>query len=320
MDHMLDSMKTSRGLSSMAFYVFILLIVCVIVFIGVAAFILSRNVSLESIRAQYPGLASTRVLYVITGVVVVFILFMLVNSQYEIYFQKKPKMGIDRPLPPSTTFWQPGTTASPQDPYNLTVTSEEFIMSTPETYSLGVEIIVADTRSNDKFGPYRHIFHRGSADLKAFVDRNSPGSAPKGRGDLLDGLPTQMNPGVFLDQFSNDLMIFVDTDPVGLGQQSFRESIRIPDIPLKRGFHLHLTVHDRLLEVYINCRLAATKLLKGNPKGVLNEWYGRVGFSRAAAMVQNLRLWDSNLYAIETRNMCPPIVVKKNIAPSSCGI
>lgn len=319
MDQLLDSMKTSRGLSSTAFYIFILLIIFLIAAVVIFIYILSRNTTLESIRASYPELLSARVLYIITGIVVVFIIFMLVNSQYEIYFQKKQTIGIDRPLPPSTKFWIPGSTANPQDPHNLTVTSEEFIMSTPEVYSLGVEIIVADTRSNDKYGPYRHLFHRGSADLKAFTNVSSPGSAPKGMGDLRDGLPSQMNPGVFLDQFSNDLMIFVDTDPIKFGLQSYRESIRIPDIPLKRGFHLHLTIHDRLIEVYINCRLAATKLLKGNPKGVLNDWYGRVGFSRAAAIVQNLTLWDNNLYAIETRNMCPPIVIAKNIAPTACS-
>jgi hypothetical protein len=319
MDQLLDSMRTSRGLTSMAFYVLVLVIVFFIVFAIGLIYLFSRNITLESVRAKYADLATARILYVITGLVVFFILFMLVNSQYEVYFQKRPKVGIDRPLPPSTTFWKPGTTANPQDPYNLSVKSGEFIMSTPETYSLGIEIIVGDTRSNDKYGPYRHMFHRGSADLKAFINTSSPGSAPKGMGDLLDGLPTQMNPGVFLDQFSNDLMIFVDTDPVGLGEQSYRESIRVPDVPLKRGFYLHLTVHDRLVEVYINCRLAATKLLKGNPKGVLNDWYGRVGFSRAAAIVQNLTLWDSSLYAIETRNMCPPIVVAKNIAPTSCS-
>ena len=86
MDQLLDSMKTSRGLSSTAFYIFILLIIFLIAAVVIFIYILSRNTTLESIRASYPELLSARVLYIITGIVVVFIIFMLVNSQYEIYF------------------------------------------------------------------------------------------------------------------------------------------------------------------------------------------------------------------------------------------
>jgi hypothetical protein len=245
---------------------------------------------------------------------------MLINSKYEVYFQKKQTVGINRPIPPSSIFWKPGSSPNPEDPYKLTLATKEFPMTTPEIYSVGIEIIVGDTRTSDKLGPYRHIIHRGSSELMSFTEANSPGSAPKGLGDLNDGLPRQMNPGVFLDQFTNDLIVFIDTDPNKKGSQSFRESIRIQDIPLKKGFHLHLTIHDRLLEVYVNCRLAATKLLQGNPKGVPNDWYGRVGFSRAAAIIQNLRLWDNSLYALELRNMCPAIdLTKRKIAPTSCS-
>jgi len=244
---------------------------------------------------------------------------MLFNSQYEVYFQKKNTNGIDRTLPPHTTFWTPATTPNPQDPTNLLLTSDDFPMTGPETYSMSLELLITDTRTTDKFGPYRHLVHRGTSDLQSFIP-NSPGSHPKGAGDLNDGLPSQMNPGIFVDQFSNDLLIFVDTDPVGVGGQAYRESVRISDAPLNKPFYIHLTVHDRLLEVYMNCRLAATKLLHGNPRAVPNDWFGRVGFARARAIVQNMTLWDSNLYAIEIRNMCPGINFAKNLAPTSAPV
>ena len=178
--------------------------------------------------------------------------------------------------------------------------------------------MVTDTRTIDKFGPYRHLVHRGTDDLSKFIP-NTPGSDRKGAGGLNDGLPTQMNPGIFVDQFSNDLIIFVDTDPIQDGAQAYRESVRIPDIPLNKGFYIHLTIHDRLLEVYLNCRLAATKLLHGTPRAVPNDWFGRTGFSRARAIIQNMSLWDSNLYAIELRNKCPGFVLHKELAPTSGG-
>ena len=247
---------------------------------------------------------------------------MLFNSQFEIYFQKRQTSGIDRPLPVSKIFWTPAKTPNPQDPTDLLLVSDDFPMTGPETYSMGLEVLITDTRTSDKFGPYRHLAHRGTDDLKRFIP-NSPGSQPKGAGALNDGLPSQMNPGIFIDQFSNDLLIFVDTDPIGLGNETYRESVRIPDSPLNKAFYIHLTVHDRLLEVYINCRLAATKLLHGIPRAVPNEWFGRVGFARSRAIVQNMRLWDSNLYAIEIRNMCPGIKLSKQLAPTSapiCGL
>ena len=194
-------------------------------------------------------------------------------------------------------------------------------MTTPETYAVSIELMISDTRTSDKSGPYRHLLHRGTDDLKKFIP-NTPGAHSKGAGDLNDGLPSQMNPGLFVDQFSNDLIIFVDTDPIAgePGSQAYRESVRIADVPLNRAFNVHITVHDRLLEVYMNCRLAATKLLHGTARGVPNEWLGRVGFARARAVIQNLKLWDNNLWAIELRNMCPKITMPENVAPSTaCG-
>lgn len=320
MSQLLDSMKAAKGISSLSYYLIIVIGIMFLLVLGVFIYMASRHVTLESVRAAYPNLTSTRVLYALTACVILFIIFMLINSKYELYFQKRTTIGVDRAIPTSLTFWKPGTSPNPEDPYKLMLTSSEFPMSSPEIYTVGVEIIVGDTRTNDKMGPYRHIIHRGTNELMNFTDPNSAGSAPKGMGDLADGLPRQMNPGIFLDKFTNDLIIFIDTDPIGKGSNSYRESIRIPDIPLKKGFHLHLVVHDRLIEVYINCRLVSTKLLNGNPKGVPNSWYGRIGFSRAAAIIQNLTLWDSSLYAIELRNKCPVIdISKRKIAPTSCS-
>jgi len=309
-------MKISRGQGAAAFYGFMFIAIFFVISLGLTIYYYARSITIASLQATYPNIPLTMILYVIAALVVCMILLMLFNSQFEVYFQKRKSIGIDRPLPMHKLFWTPATTANPQDPHNLLVTSNEFSMATPETYSMGIELMISDTRTTDKFGPYRHLVHRGTDDLKKFT--NDPGQ--KGAGDLNDGLPSQMNPGLFVDQFSNDLIIFVDTDPVGGDNQSYRESVRISDAPLNRAFYVHITVHDRLLEVYINCRLAATKLLHGTPRGVPNEWFGRIGFSRARAVIQNLKLWDDKLWAIEVRNMCTGFVLPLNMAPTGgCG-
>ncbi len=160
---------------------------------------------------------------------------------------------------------------------------------------------------------------KGFFKADSVIAKGKPDVPGTGQGGLADGLPTQMNPGIFLDKFTNDLIVFVDTDPAKQGDTGFRESVRISDIPLKKPFYVHVSVHDQILEVYVNCRLAATKLLQGSPRAVPNDWYGRIGFARAAALIQNLRLWDIDLYAFEVLKLCPPIVVLPNTAPSSCS-
>jgi len=297
---------------------FIILIVVFTIFLGITAWTFLKDVTLQSVEASYPSLPVTRILYGITAVIVLWILFILFNSQYDIYFQRKQPSGLDRPKPIEKTFWTPASSANPQDPHNLTLLSDDFPMSGPETYSVGIELMIVDSRTVDQFGPYRHLVHRGTDDLSKFAP-NTPGSDRKGSGGLNDGLPTQMNPGLFVDQFSNDLIIFVDTDPIQGDGQAYRESVRIPDAPLNKPFYVHITVHDRLLEVYMNCRLAATKLLHGTPRAVPNDWFGRTGFSRAKGIIQNMSLWDSNLYAIELRNMCPGFQLSSMLAPSGGG-
>jgi len=321
MNRLLDSFKISRAQSSTAFYGFVVILAVFVVAVIFAIYLFLQSAAFKGIESTYGKQTLNTALYIISGAIVFMILLMLFNSQFEVYFQKRKSLGIDRPLPVHTVFWRPGEIKNPQDPHNLIVNNDQFKMNTPETYALAIEVMISDTRTSDKTGPYRHLLHRGTDDLKSFLP-NSPGSHPKGLGGLNDGLPSQMNPGIFIDQFSNDLIIFVDTDPAGeeISAQAYRESVRISDLPLNTPFSIHVTVSDRLLEVYINCKLAATKLLHGTPRGVQNEWFGRIGFARARAVIQNLKLWNDKLWAIEVRKLCTPVSIASNMAPTSAPV
>jgi len=315
MESLLHSFKDARGQSTIAHYLVLAVSALFLAGFLVIGFLYIKVGSLQAIQQALPNIPFQSILYVIAGLVVAMILLMLFNSQYEVYFQARPSSTITRKVVPPKIFWTPASVENPQDPTGLSVLSADFPMTRPDTYSMGIELYVGASRSNDKLGPYRHILHRGSADLSLFKP-NSPGSAPKGRGDLNDGLPSQMNPGLFLDQYTNDLVVYIDTDPHD-GDQANRESVRIPDLPLKKAFYVHLSVHDNILEIYINCRLAITKILNGAARGVPNDWYGRVGFARAAVIPQNLKLWDTDLSAMEIRNSCPPIATAAILAPSA---
>jgi hypothetical protein len=316
MDRLIDSLKVSRSSSSWAFYIFVFILSCSIIAATTTTYLFFRGVSIQQVQSRFPTLPINTILYVLAGTVVAVILLTLLGANFEFSVQRK-NGGINRSMPPSQIFWKSGT--PPQDPVNLMLNSDEFPMRTADIYTMGIDISIYDTRSNDKQGPFRHIVHRGTDDLTKFVV-DSPGSVPKGRGHLNDGLPTQMNPGVFVDNFTNDIIVFIDTDPVTKGEAGFRESVRISDVPLKKPFQLHVTTHDQILEVYVNCRLAATKLLHGKPRAVPNDWYGRTGFARATAYIQNLTLWDSELYAFEIQKVCTPIIIPPNVAPTSCRV
>jgi hypothetical protein len=316
MDRLLRSMKDSANQASAAYYIYIVTVVLFTVLAAILVFLYIKLGSIQAIQQAFPNIPFQRVLYLIAGLVILMIVLMLFNSQYEVYFQKRQTDGVySRTLPSSKMFWSPASTPNPQDPMGLKITSSEFPMTSSDTYTMGIVLYVGDSRSTDKTGPYRHILHRGTDDLIKFV-RDSPGSVPRGRGDLNDGLPHQMNPGLFLDPYTNDLLIYIDTDPY-IGGQANRESLRISDLPLKKPFHVHVVVQSNMVEVYINCRLAVSKILNGMPRAVPNDWYGRIGFARAAVVPQDLTLWDTDLHALEIRKQCKAIEMPTLVAPTA---
>ena len=314
MDRLLDSLKLAKSQSKLAFYILIVVLIVFSIVGSYWAYLFIRQFSFAQLQAQFPGIPVDKIVYTLTGLIVLTILVMLFNSQFKMNIERNTSI-LDRSLPPYTTFWAAGSLQNPKDPFNLRVTSDEFPMSKADVYAFSIEVLISNTRSDDPRGPYRHILHRGTSEIVSYVP-GSPGSAPKGQGDLNDGLPKEMNPGIFIDQFTNDLVIFVDSDPIDGSDQAHRESLRITDIPIKRPFYLHFSVHDQIVEVFVNCRLAASLLLRGTPRAVPNDWFGRVGFARSSAIIQNLKLWDIDLFAFEIMKLCPPINMPKDAAPN----
>lgn len=175
-----------------------------------------------------------------------------------------------------------------------------------DSFTMLIDVVLLDSRNyKTTEGPYRQIIHRGSADL-AKADDAIAGFLANVINQPLPpfGLPKRMNPGVFLDPNTNDLLVFVDS---ALGSQTFRESVRIADMPLDTPFRIGIVLSNRVLEVYINCRLEVTKVLSGIPKRVEHEWYGLAGSAAAQAQVQNLYIWNRPLTAVDMRPLCPAI-------------
>jgi len=192
-------------------------------------------------------------------------------------------------IPKSTTVywkskrvWPPSGTTT-----NLTAYPSQFGTLQDISYSFNMDLVLKETRTNATNGIHRHIFHRGSDEYASATPANV--------------LPRRMNPGVFLDPLTNDLLIFVDT--LG-GSTGYRESLRIADLPLGAPFRLGLALNNRVLDVYIDCRLEETKLLKGTPRTVENRLYGVAGPSSAPVQLQNVYCWDTPLPANDFTALC----------------
>lgn len=251
--------------------------------------------SLPSIKL--PG----NIILYILGLLILFIIVnMLMNKNISFDFLKNLLPAKYRATIDSALYFKPG-------PQFTNLKAEGNSDVSDNLFSINVDCILYDSRSySTTDGPYRHILHRGSAELEATTVGGivTTGCSRILRNDNLPlyGLPKRMNPGIFLDRNTNDVILFVDTES---GIDVFRESVRIPDIPLNKPFRLGVIVHNQVLEVYLNCRLEVTRILAGAPKRVENIWYGLSGSAAAQAQIQNLYVWKRAISAEDIRPLCP---------------
>jgi hypothetical protein len=116
-----------------------------------------------------------------------------------------------------------------------------------------------------------------------------------------------MNPGIFLDNSTNDIHVFVHTLAVEGGQNVILlESMTITDVPLGTPITVGVVCNGQALEVYLNCRLYSTQLLKGVPylPKADNQWFGRYGIAPMSGLIQNLQLWDASIGSSDYMAMC----------------
>jgi hypothetical protein len=259
------------------------------------------NYPTRNLGAGGSGFSGTTLVYILLGALVVFAVgLMLLNKPIDFSWMdprpKHMKVTSDAYL---------GWKLSPFFT-NLTVKGSEVPGFLPDEYSTSLDVVLKETRVyKGSDGPWRQIFHRGSDELAATTLQGalkaSCGTAG-GNGPLPPfGLPKRMNPGVFLDPNVNDLIIFIDTER---GGDLYRESVRIKDIPMDMPFRIGLVMKGKVLEVYLNCRLEVSKILKGTPRSVENNWYGLSGSAAAQAQIQNLYIWKRALPADQIGSVC----------------
>jgi hypothetical protein len=116
-----------------------------------------------------------------------------------------------------------------------------------------------------------------------------------------------MNPGLFLDKYKNDLHVFVHTRGQNNGKEVlWLESTTVEDLPLNTPLSVGVVSNGKNVEVYVNCQLYSTLLLKGTPylPTSANQWFGKYCAFPMFGIVKNLQLWDTALNADDYRAMC----------------
>lgn len=199
---------------------------------------------------------------------------------------------------------------------NLIVIPDDSPTKLPDQYTMSVQMVIADSRTPDP-GRFRHVVHRGTNPCGLTATKSgSTGHAGIKASDIpptgdpsysTSGLPPIMNPGLMLDNYKNDLHIFVHTRGYeGNEYVLWLESMTVEDLPLNTPITVGVVCNGQTLEVYVNCRLYGTMLLRGKPylPAADNMWFGRYCAYPFAGLVKNLQLWGSALSTSDYTAMC----------------
>lgn len=274
----------------------------------------SSGFSIDSARLPASDTIVTGARYTIyiLAIVVVVVVVLLIADNYYPFLPINPISGPSSQARNVKRFWSSADASTE----NLVVPASESPTLRADTYTVSVQLAIGDSRT-PSLGKFRHILHRGSNPCALTATTAGPtGHAGIHISDLPkitetpytdQGLPAIMNPGLFLDNYKNDMHVFIHTRGTESGGEVlWLESMTVEDLPLNTPISVGIVCNGKNLEVYLNCKLYSTMLLKGQPylPVVSNQWFGRYCASPMYGVVKNLQLWDTALGSSDYAQMC----------------
>ena len=264
------------------------------------------------------------IIYALCAGIAIATILMIVDNFYP-FLPINPISGPSAAARAGVSFW-------PVNAENLIVPATVSPTVLPDQYTMTVQLMIGDSRS-PSIGKYRHIVHRGSNPIGGATSKTAgpTGHAGIQLSDLPPGtdpnyqqlgLPSLMNPGIFLDKYKNDIHIFVHTkSQEGSLNVLLLESLTIEDLPLQTPLTIGIACGGKTLEVYVNCKLYSTLLLKGTPylPPSDNQWFGRFGVFPISGLLQNLTLWPEPLGSSDYMQMCRAGSFNKGDLPVLCA-
>jgi hypothetical protein len=155
------------------------------------------------------------------------------------------------------------------------------------TYSIWVYVNDVDPQHKPQ---YQNIFNKGNAAYDA------------------SGIATVNNgPGLYLDNVKNQLVVVMNT----VSNTNPSQMVEVPNIPLRKWFHVSLRLENKYLDVYINGTVTTRMVLADVPKqnyfdvqvcqnGGFNGSYADLRyFDRALSVfeINNITVWGRNTNA-----------------------
>jgi hypothetical protein len=257
--------------------------------------------------------------YTLVAGLVVGLILVIIDIYYP-FLPINPIAGPSAAARKGQTFW----TGLVVDTQNLVVPATASPTLLADNYAVSFQLLLQDSRllptpPPGSSRPFRHILHRGRNPCGLTAKNPGPtGHSNIQLSDIQDaspiytqtGVPDFVNPGFFLDPVNNDLHVCVHTKGPDVSGQTttYFETTTIYDIPLNTPITIGAILNGQNLEVYTNCRLYATKLLKGapflsNPTSD-TAWYGRACAYPILGAVQNLTLWPTAIGSSDYLQLC----------------
>ena len=275
----------------------------------------------------FQSISSSTKTYLFYGLLfgVIATILLLVSDAFFPFLPSNPMGGPSSAARNGKIFW----TSLPPDAENLIVPQKLSPTTLPASYAMSIQMIIGDSRSPGR-GKFRHILHRGSNPCSLSNTSAGPtGHSGISMSKLPDtteitylnhALPALMNPGLFLDSYKNDLHVFVHTRSGSGSGDLLLESTTIEDLPINTPLSISIVNRDKVLEIYVNCKLYMTKILTGTPymPPESNQWYGRYCANPFAGLVKNLQLWNTPLSSDDMIAVCKKGGFKESV-PSGCS-
>jgi hypothetical protein len=239
-----------------------------------------------------------------TILIVGLIILVIVNTTLYPIFKTRPGGQGLVPLPGSDSsklYWK-----SDKDIHIIQDTASP-LGSTVSNWSFLLDIQVDNPTSNTNTP--RILFTRGAL-LTAPTE-------PYTAQDTILKLANNFNVCVWLDRMTNDLFIAVLTVE---DQQNFVETVKIPNIPVRKAVRLGCMVGSRVLEVYINGYLIKSKTYNRSLRTAVGSLQPpNDSILSSTARVRNLRIWSTPIPPSEFRSYGSAPDFDLKALPDSCS-